>query len=232
MTARPTPPVATIARLALCAVILGAVGGATSCRSGPKDFDNENDELRRKLTDAEDRILVLEAERNELAAKVDELSATFAGTSGEPAADVVASLPRCAGLTLGRLSGPVDSDDDGFWDRVDLYIKPFDGRRRFVQIAGRLDASATLVPPPGSVGGGPKTLGSATLRPIDLREAYRSSPLGTHYTVEIPIDRTPVGSMTGSLLLSAEFRDAVTGKVHSVQETVSPGAPDDAVKAP
>lgn len=221
MTARRLHPGAWPARLALGALIAGVVGGMVSCRSGPKNFDNENDELRRKLTEAEERILTLEAERNELAAKVDELSKTFQGAGGEPGADVVASLPRCAGLTLGRLSGPVDSDEDGFWDRVDLYVKPFDGRRRFVQIAGRLTASATLVPPPGSGDVAPRTLGTALLHPIDLREAYRSSPLGTHYTVEIPIKPVPAGSLEGSVLLSAEFQDAVTGKVHRVQETLA-----------
>ncbi len=209
------------ARVLAFGVLLCAMGVGASCRSGPKDFDNENDELRRRLTEAEGRIATLEAERNELAAKVGELSKTFEGAGGDPAADVVASLPRCAGLTIGRLSGPVDSNDDGYWDRVDIYIRPFDGRQRFVQIAGRMTASATLVPPPGSAEA-PVTLGTAVLHPIDLRESYRSSPLGTHYTVEIPIRPVAVGSLSGSILLGAEFRDAVTGRVHAVQETVNP----------
>lgn len=203
---------------------LGACAVIASCRSGPKNFDNENDELRRKLTDAEARIASLEAERSELAAKLAELTRTFEGAGGEPGADVIASMPRCAGISIGRLSGLADADDNGVFERVDLYVRPYDGRQRFIQIAGRMKVSATLVPAPGSAAA-PRTLGTAVLLPYDLREAYRSSPMGTHYTATIMIDPLPAASANaGSLVLVAEFEDAITGQVHTAQSTVALGA--------
>ncbi len=57
-----------VASLAL--VGAGALG---ACSSGPKNFDNENDDLRREREHLKDRVSMLEAEVSEAQAKIDAL---------------------------------------------------------------------------------------------------------------------------------------------------------------
>jgi len=198
---------------------LGAL--AVGC-SGPKDFENENDRLRAERETLEAEVLDLRAQLEETRAKLHELARTFEATGGSPAADVVASLPRCAGIAVDRYSGPADRDGVDGPELIDVYIRPFDGRRRFVQVAGQLSVEALLLPPtdrqdPGDAQ--PRSLGRVTLQPAELREAYRTSALGTHYAVVIPIS-PPNQDLRGALVLSAVLNDAVTGRAHEARVTL------------
>jgi hypothetical protein len=192
------------------------------CGGKPKDFDNENDALRRKVLDLETRVSSLSAENGELAAKIAELTrerdVMVEGSS--VSAEVIESLPRCAAIEFARYSGPADRDGTPGIDVIEVFVRPFDGRRRFVQVAGRLTVSAVLLPP-SSDGQTPQPqlLGSVTLGPRELREAYRSGPLGTHYSVSIPLD-PPNQILNGTVVISAELDDAVTGVVHRTTQPV------------
>ncbi|MBL0927457.1 MAG: hypothetical protein IBJ11_07375 [Phycisphaerales bacterium] len=191
--------------LLACVLALGA-----GCRGRPKNFDNDNDALRRQLLEAQGRIDALQAERNELAAKVGELSAKLEAARG-PAADVIAALPRCAGIRIDNLTGLADRDGAPGFEALDVYVRPIDGRERFVQIAGRLAVQAVLLPRPGDAGGQPRTLASRTLTPGEVREAYRSSVLGTHYAVEMKID-PPLEAGHGPVAVTVAFDDGLTGQ--------------------
>jgi hypothetical protein len=199
--------------LKVCAVGLLIVT-ASACRTKPKNFDNENDDLRRQLDASQTQIEVLQARNRELEAQVAEAARRLEAATGEPAADVVASIPRCAGVKIGRLS----SVDPSAPDRLTLYITPYDGRQRFVQVAGSLSASATLLSPDVASDQGPVVAGVVTLGPKDLREAYRSSPLGTHYTVEIELD--PPAVAEAGVLVRVRLDDAVTGLSHQATRVV------------
>ena len=207
MTRRPdTPARWRPALLAIAALALGAC-------SGPKDFDNENDDLRRERETLLARVAELEARLAESDAKLGELTTTLGQLGGEPAADVVASMPRCAGIELDRLSGPVDRDDAAGPEAIGVYVRTFDGRRRFVQVAGRLVLEATLLPPPERPDAefGARVLGRVELGPVDLRDAYRSSPMGTHYAAAIPL-RPGNRPLEGTIVLRATLYDAITGR--------------------
>lgn len=206
---------AAVAAPAALAVLLCAGG----CRGKAKDFENENDALRREVASLTDRLEAAEARNVELEAKFAELRRAADTALGGEALE---ALPRCAGIALDRYSGWTDTDGDGSPDAIDVYVRPYDGRRRFVQVAGSLTVEATLLPGGAAGGSGePRLLARRTLGPESLREAYRSSPLGTHYSVRL--DSLAVdGSREGSLVIRAELEDAISGLVHRTERVLSP----------
>ncbi len=193
-----------------------------SCKAGGDE--SEVDELRRQRETLLDENDALHARLNEAEAKLAELSRTLEAAGGDNRDEIVAALPRCAGITIGRVSEPVDTDDQPGADAVRVYVSPFDGRQRFVQIAGWLTLEADLIPTldpssPRRAAEGPRRLGRLTLGPSELREAYRSSALGTHYTATLPITDRPNAPIDGTLVLSASFRDAITGQTFTTTRT-------------
>ena len=197
---------ARIAAVACCAAI-----ALTGCRSKPKNFDNDNDALRRQVAELETQLAQMTAERNEFEAQLIELGRVREAGSGDLGADVIAALPRCAGIRIGRYSGLVDRDDLEGPEAIAVYVNTFDGRQRFVQVVGRLTIEVTELPPvDGSDDRPPRVLGEVVLEPADLRDAYRSSPAGTHYTVRIPLP-APQGPVAGTVVIRAELQDLVSG---------------------
>lgn len=213
-TNKPTRPRRWALLLALAGA--GAAVSPAGCRARAKNFDNENDALRRQLLESRAEAERLRDESAELRAKLGEaVSARDAATG--PSAEVVAAMPRCTGIEIRSNSGWTGkgSSERG----VEVLVQTFDARKRFVQVAGTLIVDVTYLPVPGASGGGsgeagsPVTLGSVVLSPADLREAYRSSFMGTHYAVVVPTPGDlPVGG--GTVVVRAVLRDGVTGASH------------------
>lgn len=233
---------------ALCAVIaLTMAWSASGCRlGGPRNFENENDRLRRVILELEDDIQQLENDRAELRAKLDEARRDRAITLPE---EVMDAIPRVSTVEIGRLSS-VDTTADGS-PIVVVNIRPLDGRRRFVQAVGTMRIEALALPP----GVSPEVLESdreagralarASLGPAALREAYTGGLVGSVYTVELPF--TPVDwdaraeeagpdaqpeapsadpgdrpeaqplPIGTTLVLRVEFEDAITGRTHRAE---------------
>lgn len=187
---------------------------------------SETDALREQLAAAQKQITTLTAERNEAQAKLAEAERVRLAT-GDLSADAAAALPRVAAIMIDRLSGLTDSDpNDGRpYDAVEVYLKPSDGRERFVQIVGSVNVRADLVPPAGS-NDSPITISSATYDPEQLREAYRSTILSTHYTLRMGIAPASAFPLDGaSIALSVEFLDALTGRVHRAERILPVARP-------
>lgn len=188
--------------------IVAAIG---ACGTG--DFDNENDRLRRLTLEQESQIKALEAQRSELESKLAE-SNRAREAALDP--DILAALPRCAGISIETLSGlqrPRAGETGG--PRVIVYIDPFDGRQRFVQIVGTLTVDAVLAGPTGDAA--PVTV-TATLTPPQVRDAYRDSITGSFYSVEVPVDAAAVPS-EGTITIRARFVDALSGLTHDAETT-------------
>jgi hypothetical protein len=203
----------------------GVAVSCAGCSSGPKNFENENDALRRRVVEMEREIGDLKAANAELAVKVHE--ASRGGGDGRLSAEVFDALPRCASLEIGGLSGLVDVDGAPGLDAADLYIRPLDGRGRFTQVSGWLTIRVSLLPTgdPASAGEAPPLLlGEVRLSPAELREAYRSSFTGTHYSVRLPLAE-PNRPLAGVVTLAATLEDGVTGALVTAAATrvVVPG---------
>ncbi|MEM1424513.1 MAG: hypothetical protein AAGH64_10990, partial [Planctomycetota bacterium] len=190
-----------------------------------KNFDNDNDALRREREALAAENERLRAELSEARAKLGEIAQTLELAEGVDAREFVDATPRCAGLNWDRFTDLVDEDGVPGPEAIRAYIKPFDGRQRFIQVTGWLTVRADLLPDPDPAAPQnarpPELLASVSLEPRGVREAYRSSPLGTHYVVELPLAE-PNRPLSGSVVLVASFRDAQTGRRHRAQRTITP----------
>jgi hypothetical protein len=170
--------------------------GLAAC--GPRNFANENDRLREQVMD-------LETEVTSLRRANEELEAQLVVDTDDPAAaaaEIRANTPRAAAIDISPRSH-LQRDETG--DRVIVYVQPRDGRGRFVQLVGHLSVHVALVPTAADA----RTLGRVQLAPGALRDAYRSSFAGTHYTVEVPtetIDRAAEADVR------VHFNDGWTGR--------------------
>lgn len=226
-TAHKFSTMARIARKFRVWCAMGAVCASAACSSGPKNFENENDLLRRRVLDMERQIADLTALNEELAVKV--RAAAARSPSDGVVAEALEALPRCVKIEIGALSGLVDTDGVAGFDAVDVYVRPLDGRGRFTQVSGWLAVNASLLPI-GTSGAptaeGPRLIASARFSPIELREAYRSSFTGTHYSVRIPLE-APNQRLAGALSITVTLEDGVSGEVRTATQAseVAPTSP-------
>lgn len=205
------------------ACLLGACGVGVycaGCSSGPKNFENENDRLRRRTVELEAQVRDLAATNAELTVKVHELASRRPGDE-RLAPEVIEALPRCVVLEIGGLSGLADTDGIPGLDAADFYIRALDGRRRFTQVSGWMTVRVSLLPNAergGASDGTPLLLGSARLTPTELREAYSSSFTGTHYSIRVPL-KAPNRPLAGVVTLAATLEDGVTGALVTAAAT-------------
>lgn len=205
-------------RLAV-ALGLGVSLALCGCTRRAGGFQSELDRLRFERDRLETELRQVTLERNELQGKLNELALQIEFIGGEPAAAVLQSLPRCAGIRIDRLTSFYDRDDQPGFEGIDVYLLPHDARDRFVQISGTLQVSALLIPPPGQEVE-PVTLATRTITAADIRESYRSTLLSTHYAVQLPLD-PPLGRIDGTLLIVVQFRDALTGLTHRAERRLA-----------
>lgn len=167
---------------------------------GSEGLDKVADDLRAQNHSLRDELAAAEAERDELRAKLAALS--------RDTAEVAEATPRIAGIELDSLSG-LSPDGKSFL----FYVRPYDGRRRFLQAVGELTLTVERE--------GSPIAGPLVLSPAQLRDAYRSGFTGTHYSAELP---APAHGLAGELTLRAALNDAATGLTHSATRpiTISP----------
>jgi hypothetical protein len=188
--------------LAAASVLAGCGGRALApsagdaLRSELAVRTKERDEARARAAELDAKMLALTAERN---ARIDP--------------EVAEALPALATVSLSslstaRLTAPTKAE-------LAIVLVPSDGLGRFIQMTGTVRASvAALVP-----GRPPVPAGAVTLAPKALRGCYRSGFMGTHYTVEMPVEWDGAESARG-LSVAGEFVDGVTGKTYAFLGTV------------
>lgn len=231
-------------RAMLLIAVSGLVGvaGCSPRVGGSKSLEQANNDLRRENQELKTTVEAQARQIEELKIKLSEESAARLAALKPEA---IEALPVCAGIEVGRLSGfeplpPVGEPSGGAEKNavksVVVYLRPFDGRDRFVQIVGTMAVEAVWLPGLQSLSDGGKgeangadaearrpnatVLGRVTLTPAQLRDAYRSDVLGTHYIVELPFSEES-SRHGGTLLMRAEFADALTGKVWTAERTKS-----------
>lgn len=210
MKPRPATP-----NLAL-ALAAGAFVFLPGCRAGAgRNAETVNDELRRENLQLRQQVETLTREREDLRLKLEDESKARLGAL-KP--EVLAALPVSAGLQIERLSGLEPADGSVPATRVVVYLRPVDARDRVIQVVGTVEVEATWLPGGAGQGAAPRTIARARLEPAQLREAYRSGLMGSGYTVELPLE-APIADRRGTLVIRAEFADALTGKVWKAERT-------------
>jgi hypothetical protein len=173
---------------------------AGGCR---RNFANENDVLRARVLELEDEVALLRGRTAELESA---LAAQAARGHEGIAPEVASEIPYVAEVAIDRWSHARDEDGDGRADVIVLYVVPADGRGRFVQLAGFLDAQAAIIPAGGDV----RAIGAVALDPSAVCDAYRSSFTGTHYTLRLPV-AVPAAAPLEACDVTVVYRDGITG---------------------
>lgn len=197
--------------------------GLTGC--GGPNLVAENDALRRQVRELEEQVQALTGERDELIAEIAQLSM---GPDAVPE-EIRVNTPRPVSISIGRLSHARDDDGDGVADRLVVYVSSADSRARFVQLVGTLAATAAILPPDADA----ITIGRITLDPATLRDAYRSSFTGTHYTVEIPVT-VPQDADATHCVVGVTYEDGRDGQQRQTERSIKlePAAPPTEPPAP
>ncbi|MFM7134825.1 MAG: hypothetical protein ACKO0W_10965 [Planctomycetota bacterium] len=194
----------------LAVLLVAAVAATAGCR-GRALAPNANDALRAELATRTTERDAAVARASELETKLKAAEAARVG-GGDPEADAARpALARIAvsSLTTARIRGSAEAD-------LALVVVPTDGLGRIVQVAGTLKVSvAALVP-----GSEPVPAGSLVLRPLELRERYRTGFMGTHYTVEIPLAWRSAGGVATAFAVAVEFTDGASGRAFTASATV------------
>lgn len=166
------------------------------------------------------RVTELEREVQLQTLRADEAEAKLAANPriSDP---ITRATPVLAGIEIDRLSGPTPADAASF----PVFIRTLDGRGRFIQVVGQLEVEAFVAS--DATNAPPVRVGSATLGPLDVREAYRSGVMGTHYRVEIAADPQFLSAPTFrgglsryDLRIVARFDDALTSRRHEATATI------------
>jgi hypothetical protein len=207
-----------LGKLTVVAVLGLACAVLPACRiGGERSVSAENDRLRQLSKDQQTQIASLEGEISELKAKLNEASLPNQGLAPE----ALEAMPRVTQIEISSLSGFMPTEGTTA-DKVIVWFETRDGRSRFVQAVGTVNVEAlTLAPKLGDSSPASERIGAATLTPVQLRDAYRSSFTGTHYAVEIPLDK-PIDRTGKSLVMRVELHDAVTGQVVKGERVISP----------
>ena len=175
-----------------------------------KKASEENDRLRTRLHELEDENLDLSGRVAELDGQLQRLESELPTTR-----EVRDATPHVAALDIASVSHATDTDGDGRPDRLTLYVTPSVGLGRFVQLVGDLSVHVATLPADGDA----ITVGRINLGPSELRAAYRSTLLGTHYTVEVPITLTGPDT-PGECTVRVVFADGYSGRTVTTERPV------------
>jgi len=161
----------------LGAVVVLVAFGLALVGCGPKNYLNENDKLRKQN-------MALKREIDELKEKLErqtgQLKNLETRLKGPAATQAEANTPIFSQITLGRYSGPIDTDGDDVHDKLRLYVQTLDQKGRMLPVAAKASVKLVHIPDEGE----PRALVSKTYDADAFSDAYRSSFTGQHYTLE------------------------------------------------
>ncbi|MHC4787204.1 MAG: coiled-coil domain-containing protein [Planctomycetota bacterium] len=176
-----------------------------------KKASRQNDLLRARVLDLEAQVEQLTDRNRELETALGQAEAG-PGTLPE---EVRANIPHVVRVEIDRRSHALDEDGDGRADGLLVYVKPADGLGRFVQLVGRLGVRAVDLPPDAD----PVSLGQVSLGPTEVRESYRTSFLGTHYSVTLPLT-LPADRPDGPCTVHVVYEDGRSGRSVDAQRQI------------
>jgi hypothetical protein len=206
MTERTQRVVSAACVLGVAAFVAGVPAGCAGRALVPNEADALREQLARRT-----------GERDAALAKVSELDAKLLRLSAEQATkidpEVAQALPALARLEISELStARLTSQNTA---NLAVVIEPTDALGRFLQVTGTVRMTAAAV----VAGDPPLAAGTLTLGPAALRERYRSSMMGTHYTLEFPIEWTG-GKPASAISVVCEFKDGLTGRTYGTAATL------------
>lgn len=191
---------------ALGSLVVG-LAGCTATVVPPDGLDD----ARVRAMELERRVSELEARNSELAAQLSAARDAEAASPGpgDPGAEVREATPRLVSLAFGGGSAEWAglAKDGSRGATVHVAIEPRDGRSRAIQVAGRCEVTVAFVDPAGTA----RAIGHRAYAPLELRDAWRSGLMGSHYAIEVPVT-VPEGLPRGPWSVSVSMTDGWTGR--------------------
>ncbi|MCH2134278.1 MAG: bZIP transcription factor [Phycisphaerales bacterium] len=158
-----------------------------------------------------DRIHELESRNNDLEQRNRELEIQVAEViedADPPVSADHAEIPVVTSIVIDGTSGR-RSEPDGAGQRpLEVHVKAFDGRRRPIQLAGRLRVQVTRL----AEGQPPVEVAAVDLSPAELRDAWRGGFMGgTTWMVSVPVQD---GDLEGvdAVAVDVFYEDLRTGQ--------------------
>lgn len=201
------------AGLALSVVVtIGGCGRATVLNPSPNDvLREENQKLRDETQRLSQQVKELETRLAERRARPD----AAPSLTSDPEAD--GALPRVASVQIEGATEVVrTSSDPAAPATLRLWVLPRDGRGRFLQIVGRLKVGVACL----QAGSTPVDIAHATFSPAEVRDAWRSGWMGSHYAFEVPLTLPP-DTANCPLTISIRFDDALSGSSFADERRVA-----------
>lgn len=212
-----------------------AMIGCAACNRATILRPSINDSLREENQSLRDEIGRLQLQASELRSRLAEAERADARTAGGAAKvdpEVEAAIPRLAAIQIDGATelvssssgagsagsmGKGDSSADATEEILRLWINPRDGRGRFLQIVGRLTVSVAIL----RAGSKPESVATATFGPSEVRDAWRSGFMGSHYAFSVPLS-IPAEFRNEPVTVSVRFDDALSGRIFEDQARVRP----------
>lgn len=195
--------------LAVCMIV--SLGCAKTARiGGSMPADEVIDELRQENDQLHEQVQTLQ---DQIALRLAEIEQLQHDGGSPPTPD--AAAPRLAVVRFDRYSGAVDSDGDGRDDLIRLYVRTLDQDDRFLPVAGKAALRAVVMTPNEP----PAELAARVYESAAFKAAYRSSFMGSHYTLELPVPADADASISNAAV-QLTFTDAATGVTLSRQAEI------------
>ncbi len=181
--------------------------------AGPRNFENENDRLRRENMELKTAVEELNTKLASRLQQIGTLETALAPQRARVPGVEPGDIPLAVSLRFGMYTGPVDTDGDGRDDLIRLYFQPLDQKQRFIPVAAAAQVQVVVITP----GAEPRVLADKAFATDDLDRTYRTGVTGTHYTLEVPLPGDipdDVREVTAKVALT----DASTGRVLTIQQ--------------
>ncbi len=175
-------------------VIATTLSLAVGC-AGPRNFENDNDKLRRTNLELQDQVNQMQAALKQRVAQIDALEQQLQQQTGiDPTI-----APRLTRITFGRYSGTIDTNNDGRDDTLRIYVKTLDQDDHFYPARATAVLQAMVIPTPNNIidsnnnaadnnaDNAPRELFTHIYSAEQFAAAYRSGMTGTHFTFETPL---------------------------------------------
>lgn len=189
-------------------LIMAVLVLATGCDSASRKASAR---LRRDVVNLQQQVDALQKQEKELQAQLKQAQEG----RDELEAEILASTPFVSSIALSPFSGMRRDEGDG--PVMELFVSAVDGRGRPLQVVGRLQALAMLIPSEGET----VELGRVDLGPAEVRDAWRGGLGGASYLVEVPMTGSlPEGTSTVHVRVFHE--DARTGEVFEASGDIRP----------
>ena len=189
-----------------------AAGLLAACHAGPRNFENENDRLRKENLGLQEQVGQLQKNITLRIAEIQAMEQMVAATRPALPDLKLSDLPQAVVVKFDRYTGPIDTNADGNDDTIRIYVRTLDQQGRFIPVTAKANLQAVQLAPEQP----PRLIAEVNVAPPEFDKAYRSGMTGTHYTFDLPLKSLPAD--VKQVTLKVTLTDASTGVTMSCEQ--------------